>query len=325
MKAVFAMLKNLLRFHKKKFFILILFTALFLVALFPFDDLADLMTTKVSDLTAGSVYLQADGMGLNLFPTPGIKLTTVLLQLTNLPNFSTDELTLSPSLLSLLKGSLGADATATGLFKGHVDLSYEEAEKNKQGSRNHKIKIDAADIALPSLSSFIRDLNLGDFKLAGALNIAGQAKVDPSFEEQPSGHIDMSIKSFIFPAYVIYMGGAPMFNLPELKFKKSTLKTALSEGKMQIDDLSLGDDKDDLSCKLHGEIAMKLAKGKPAPDLGAYSFNVELKVLQKFYDQNSVLFALINSSFKKPMAGGQKFSFKISGESFMTPPRMTEF
>ncbi len=325
MKAFFGFLSSLIRFHKKKFLVLVLFTALFLVVLFPFDDLSDLMTTKVSDLTGGSVYVQADAMGIHWLPTPGVKLSSVLLQVPNLPNIASDELTLSPSLLSLLKGSIGADASATGLFKGHVDVTYEEAEKNKQGTHNQKIKLEATDIALTSLSSFIRDLNLGDFKLAGAMNLAGQAKVDPSFEEQPAGNIDVSLKNFVFPAYVIYMSGAPMFNLPELKFKKSTLKSALAEGKMQIDDLSLGDEKDDLSCKLRGDIALKIAKGRTSPDLGAYNFNVEIKVQQKFYDQNSVLFALINSSFKKPIPGGQKFAFKVSGDSFMTPPRMTEF
>ncbi len=329
MKAIFGLftglISGLIRFHKKKFLMVIVFTALFFVILFPFDDLSDLMTTKISELSGGSVYVQTDSLGIHWLPNPGVKLSSVLLQLTNLPNISTDELTLSPSFLSLLKGSLGADATAKGLLKGNVDISYEEAEKNKQGSRNHKIKLAANDIALSSLSSFIRELNIGDFKLAGAMNLNGQAKIDPSLEEQPIGKVEASLKNFVFPTYVIYMGGAPMFNLPELKFKKSSLKSAMAEGKLQIDDLSLGDDKDDLSCKLQGDIAIKLAKGRPTPDLGAYNFKVELKVQQKFYDQNSVLFALINSSFKKPFPGGQKFSFKISGDNFMAPPRMTEF
>ncbi len=316
---------NLFRFHKKKILALVLFTLLFLIILFPLDDLTDLMTTKVSEQSAGAVYVQADGMGIHWFPTPGVKLTSVLLQLANLPNISTDELTFAPSLLSLLKGSMGADVSATGLFKGHVDASYEEGDKNKQGQRNQKIKIEATDIALSSLSSFIRDLNIGDFKMAGAMNITGQAKIDPGFETQPAGNVELSLRNFVFPSYVIYMGGAPMFNLPELKFKKSLIKTAMAEGKMQIDEISLGDDKDDLSCKLRGDIAMKMFKNKGAPDLGAYNFNVEIKVQQKFYDQNSVLFALLNSSFKKPIPGGQKFTFKISGENFAAQPRMTDF
>ncbi len=325
MKAVFGTLSKLLRFHKTKFLVLLLFVLLFLVVLFPFDDLSDFMTTKVSEASGGSVYVQADGLGLHWLPTPGVRLTSVLLQIVGLPNIASDELTLSPSFLALLRGALGADVFAKGLFKGNVDLTFEAAEKNKQGQRNQKIKLDASDIALSSLSSFIRDMSIGDFKLGGALNIVGQAKIDPSFEDQPTGNVELSLKNFIFPSYVIYMGGAPMFNLPELKFKKSYIKTALADGKMQIDDITLGDDKDDLSCKLHGDIAIKLVKGKPSPDLGAYNFNVEIKVLQKFYDQNSVLFALLKPSFKKPMAGGQKFTFKISGDSFMSPPRMSDF
>ena len=325
MKSVFGIFSNLIRYHKKKFLALLLFTLIFFIVLFPLDDLTDLMTTKIAEQSANTVYVQADGMGIHWFPTPGVKLSSVLLQLANLPNITTDELTVSPSLLSFLKFSLGADITATGLFKGHVDLNYEEAEKNKSGQRNQKVKIEATDIALSSLSSFVRDLNIGDFKMAGAMNLAGQAKVDPSFDEQPSGNIELSLKNFIFPSYVIYMSGAPMFNLPELRFKQSTLKTALADGKMQIDDFSLGDDKDDLSCKLHGEIGVKLAKGKQAPDLGAYNFNVEIKVQQKFYDQNSVLFALISSSYKKPIPGGQKFSFKISGDSVGSQPRWSDF
>ncbi len=325
MKSFLNMLSNIRRFHKMKIVVLFVFIVVFLLALFPFDDLNDLMTTKVMEKTAGQVYVQADTLGIHWLPTPGVKLFNALLQVEGLPNIESDELTVSPSLLSALRAAVGAELNAVGLFKGKVDINYDEGSRNKDGPHNQKIKIEASDIALSSLSAFIRDMGLGDFKLGGALNILGQAKFDQGLEEQPTANLELSLKSFVFPAYVIYMGGAPMFPLPELKFKRSSIKTALSEGKMQVNELSLGDEKDDLSCSLHGEIAVKMVKGRPTPDLGAYSFNVEMNVMQKFYDQNSNLFGLLNSSFKKQMPGGQKFKFKISGDSLMSPPRMTDF
>jgi len=324
MSKIISLFFDIFRFHKKKIFALLLFTLFFALVLFPLDDLTDLMTIKVSELSNNRVYMQADGMGLHFLPNPGIKLSSVLIQAAQLPNINADELAISPSVPALLRGAIGTEISATGLFKGNVDVSYEEAEKNKSGERNRKIKIGASDIALQSLSQFLRDMNFGDYKLQGALGLNAQAKIDPSFTDPPQGQVDMDLKNFIFPPYVFYYLGAPMLSLPELKFKKSVVKANLTEGKVQIDDITLGDDKDDLSGKIHGELHMNFSKDRPAPDFGAYSLNIELKVQQKFYDQNSTIFALINSSYKKPMPGGQKFSFKISGDNFMSNPRWSE-
>ncbi len=312
---------NIFRFHKLKILAYILFTGFFLFFLFPFDDLTDLMTTKVSEATKNSIYVQAEGMGIHWLPTPGIKLNSVVIQPSNFPNVSADELSIAPSLLALLKGSVGARISALGLFRGNVDVNYEEAEKNKAGQPTQKIDVNASDIALQSMSQFLKDMNLGDYKLQGALSINGQAKVDPSFEEQPNANIALNIKNFVFPAYIANTPAGP-FSLPELKFKKSVLKSNLAEGKLQVEELSFGDEKDELNCTLKGDIVTRMAKDRPIPDFGAYSFTVDVKVMQNFYNQNSAVFMLLEQ-YKKTMAGGQRFAFKISAENTLGMPRIT--
>ncbi len=64
-----------------------------------------------------------------------------------------------------------------------------------------------------------------------------------------------------------------------------------------------------------------MSKDRPGPDFGAYSFNVDIKVQQSFYNQNGAIFILLDQ-YKKPMPGGQRYSFKISGENTMAMPRM---
>lgn len=320
MNKVFKSISNVFRFHKLKIFALFMFFLFFMIYLFPFDDLTDLMTTKVSDLTHNLVYVQAEGMGIHWFPTPGVKLTSVVIQASSFPNVSANELSLSPSILALLKGSVGAHASAVGLFRGDVDLNYEEAEKNKSGQPNQKVQVNVSDVALQTMSQFLRDMNMGDYKLQGSLSMNAQAKIDPSFDEQPNANISLNIKNFVFPAYVANTPAGPL-NLPELKFKKSNLKSNLAEGKLQIDELSFGDDKDELNCTLKGEIAARMSKDRPGPDFGAYSFNVDIKVQQSFYNQNGAIFILLDQ-YKKPMPGGQRYSFKISGENTMAMPRM---
>jgi type II secretion system protein N len=321
MSGVVTSFMNIFRFHKMKIFAFVIFTLFFMIYLFPFDDLTDLMTTKVSEATKGSIYVQAEGMGIHWLPTPGIKLNSVVIQPSNFPNVSARELSIAPSLLSLLKGSVGARITALGLFRGDVDVHYEEAEKNKAGQPTQKIDVNASEIALQSMSQFLKDMNMGDYKLQGALSINGQAKVDPSFEEQPNANIALNIKNFVFPAYVANTP-AGAFALPELKFKKSVLKSNLAEGKLQVEELTFGDEKDELNCTFKGDIVTRLSKDRPMPDFGAYSFTVDVKVLQNFYNQNSSIFMLLDQ-YKKTMAGGQRFTFKISAENTMGMPRIT--
>lgn len=63
---------NLIRFQKKKMALLVGLYMVFLYFLFPFNDLGDLVSGKISQATQGQVFLDFDNINLSLFLRLGL-------------------------------------------------------------------------------------------------------------------------------------------------------------------------------------------------------------------------------------------------------------
>lgn len=325
MQGILSAIGSIFRFHKLKIFALIVFTNIFAVLIFPYSDLADLLTVKVAELTGNQVYIQADSLGLSLSPGPGAKLENVVVESPTLPTVKAASIAISPSILSLITMSPSFSARAEDLFDGNVDVSLSPSGKTQAGVERQAIKVDAQEITLKALSEFLREMNMADLRLQGSLDVQTGMKVDPTFEDQPDGTVNLNVKNFNYPARSVDLGLGPI-QIPEVKLQQVQGKAAIKDGRLTFEQLQLGSDGDELNGSISGDIGMTLKRGPDgsiAPQFGSYNLQVALNVSANFQKRAS-LFLIMADNFKKPTAAGYAYNFRVRGTNFYQPPQITQ-
>lgn len=278
----------LFRRHKLKAASIVAFASLSGILIFPYGDLADLASAKVSEATNGSVYLDMESISLALFPSIGATLEKVSIETPSLPTISVASLTAAPSISSLLALRLGASAKASGLFKGDVEIDFSQGEKAKSGQRANNVEASIQRVSLEPLNEFLRSSaggggGFGDpmaamrSQLLSNLNMKGsasgtlRASVDPGFVDPPTGAFDLSVSRFS----VDLMSLLGM----ELAFEKLHLVGKLGEGRVTIERGDFGTAKDELSIKAKGTVDLAIGPGG-APIPGAYDMTIALNASQ---------------------------------------------
>src|ERR1700683_2627987 len=96
---------------------------LFIYFFFPFNDLGDLVSGKISEATQGQVFVDFEKLDLSLFPQPGLALSKVVIENPFTPALTAKYISVAPNLLSLLAFKPGVSIRARGFLGGDVDLS----------------------------------------------------------------------------------------------------------------------------------------------------------------------------------------------------------
>src|SRR4051812_29728975 len=102
MKTILESINNLFRNHKLKILVIISAFLFFLITLFPFRDIGDLITSQISEATQNQVYVDFKDLGLTLFPQPGLKMEGVTIDNPMFPTLAAENLFVSTSLLGLI-------------------------------------------------------------------------------------------------------------------------------------------------------------------------------------------------------------------------------
>ncbi len=321
MSQIFTPLKNLIRFHKLKMFVVLIFALLFTLVFFPYDDLADVATAKLSQITNNSVYVQFDSLELGFAP-PGLAMDKVAVETATLPSVKVDRLLVSPWLSGLIVGKQGASVDAQGLFGGAVAADYRDGDKVKSGERAKNIAIDAKGLKLPAVSTFLRDGGLATLVLQGVLDLSTQMQIDPLFDTQPNGDVTLKIDNLTLPSQTLQVTMAPgspsmPLPMPELKLGLTKLSAKMQDGMMQIADLSFGSDST-LAGKVSGQLGVSFKRSNAGvqPFVGTYDLKVTLKLPKDFVQANekaglSLAFAMLPPAARKDTAKGTELAFRI--------------
>ncbi len=320
MSKILTPIRNLFRYHKLKMVTVVLFALAFTLLIFPYDDLADLATAKISQLTNNSVYLQFNSLDLGLFP-PGLGMEDVVVETQTLPAVKASRVSVSPLIGSLIVGRPGGSVDAQNLFGGAVAADYHEGEKLKSGERMKTIAVDAKGLKLPALATFLRDGNLATLLVQGTLNLSTQMQFDPLFDTQPNGEVGLKIDNFILPSQLVPVSmspGAPAMQvaMPELKLGLTKLAAKMENGNLQISDFSFGNSTT-ISGKISGTVGVTFRRSSAGvqPIVGGYDLRVNLKLPPDFARTNQqglgFAYGLMPPAAHKETPQGVELAFRL--------------
>lgn len=307
---------SLIRQSKGKIFVMVVSALVFIFTLFPFDDLSDLISSQVSQLSNNSVYLQFDKLKMSLFPQPGVRMDQVYIESLRTPALSAQELTITPSIAGLIAQKPYGQVSAKGLLKGDIEIQVGKGTKTDTGLERHRVEVSAKKVSLHD----IRELANLPVLLKGQLNLQTTALADLSFQEQPDVELDLSINKFELPPSNVNTPMGPL-TLPDLKLTSVELKGRLSAGRFIVETGTIGKPGDDLYGSIKGDIALTINNrgGTFAPQVGAYNFEVDLRTKKSFQDR-AALFLTFIDSYKTPTSEGGQYKFKLTATNPMMPP-----
>jgi len=311
-------ISSIIRSARKPILLIILFTAIFFVILFPTGDLGDLVSSKVSEITQNQVFLQFNNFSLNLTP-PGVEFTDIFLETAFAPGISADEILISPSLAGVISQKPYGSVRAKGLLNGELQLSVKKGQPTETGNERQRVIVNVEDLSLSALRDFLK-LSLA---IEGKLSISADGQSDLELSEQPDIDLNLDVNKFSLPPATVNTMMGPL-TLPDMKLDQIHLKGRLSNGKFSVEVGDIGKKQDDLFGKIKGfwNISIIMVNGRPTPQFGSYDLDINL-VTNKAFQSKASLFLSLLDQYKSSSADGTRYKFKVSATDLQSPPSIT--
>ena len=305
--------------HKLKYLVSLVAFIVFLMILFPFQDVGDLVGSQVAKMTNNQVYIQFDRLKLGLFPEASVGAENLSLETPMVPMITAREIEVRPAFSAFITQKPAGTLVAKGLFKGDVFIDVKPGKKTESGGQTQLLSMKAENMNLAEVQK-IAELPI---LLKGKLNLQASGAADPTFQEQPDFDIDLKVDHLEIPASTVNTAMGPL-NLPDLRLSAVELKGRLSAGRLNIEKGLIGKEGDDLFGTVKGGISIILQnRGGLQPLLGAYNFDVDLNVKKSFQDK-AALFLSFLETYKSPSPdGGSRYQFRINASSVQMPPSMS--
>lgn len=313
--------------HKGKFVLMLASAVVFLFLLFPLSDLSDLITAQVARLTNNSVYLQFEEMHLSVFPTPGIAFNEVHVEGQGIPPLKSQELIMTPSVMSLVTQKPAGTVTAKGFLQGQIEVSIKPGSKSDNGVERQSIKLNAQQLSLSGL----RELAQLPVLIRGTMGVESQALADLSFQEQPDMDITLTVERFEMPGSNLQTLMGPV-TLPELKLSSVELKGRLSAGKFLIETGRIGRETDEIRGTVKGNIDLTIQNrnGNLTPQFGGYNLDLDLNMKKIFQSRAELILSLMDSylgkdvdKYRTPTTDGVHYRFKVASPNLQLPPSIS--
>ncbi len=312
----------LLRVHKMKIVFAFMSFAFFLIVLFPFDDLSDLVTEKVAHATQNQVFLRFEHLGLAFFP-PSLKMDKVEVDTPFLPTLKASTMTLAPSIARLLAFSPGASFSASNLFKGALSGNV----GTKTIKERQKIDFDVSYRKFDLLSA-------GDFfnltwPIKGEVTVQTSGNLQPEFTDQPEAEMSVTIDNLILPntlpANIPFVGGT---QIPQINFSDVKLSGRLVGGEFVIENGTFGQDKDPFHGVVKGKMQVQFVRvgNQVVPQFGQYEFRIDLNMDRAFESELQKRLLIVYDQigrFKTATGKGGRYLMRVAGSNFMNPPNIT--
>ena len=314
------MILNFLKHNKKKVFIGLVAYFIFLFLLFPFGDLGTFVTTQVAKLTQNQIFVKFEDLKFSLVPSPGLELHNVQVQGLQFPQLTTDRLTVSPSIAGLLAFKPGVSLNAKGLLNGDVSLTTRGGSKATSGATKQNISLEADSIELSKLA-----VVLGlPMTLEGKVNVDTDAVIDPSFSEQPNANVDLKAVRVNITSASVPTPIGPLA-LPDTKLQELVVKGQIAEGNLNIEKAQIGVPSDELFAQIKGTMTLNFqtAGGQVRVNPGPFDLTIQIKAKPSYQAKAGLFLGFLDSYKKTQTAQGTEYIFKVAGNNFYAPPRIT--
>ena len=310
-------------------------TFLFLLFLFPFSDLSDLVTSAVARATGNQVYIQAESLDLHLVPQPAVSASNLSVE-TSLPAIEAKWAKVTPGIFSTLlnigtfmkaangdpeasraaMSKLSLSVDAEGVWGGDVGASLRPGKRSEQGKDMSRLSLAVEKI---DLSQVQRWAEL-------PLRIQGQASLDTDmqmafdFSEQPEGDFSLKVNKFALPASTVSipMGEGASFplNIPSLTLANVILKGRLVGGNLVIEEGVFGKAGEALSGRIKGQMGLRLQPmgNSVTPIFSAYNLTVDLNTSSEIQKELGFAFLPLDSAKTPTGAGGARYLFRATGQ-----------
>ncbi len=312
--AVKSYLKLFLKFSGLTFIAALIFAFI----IFPFSDLTDLISTKISEQTNNTVFLQFDSLKVSIVPQPGVQLDNVYVETQTTPALTAESIVAAPSARGIIQKKPYGDITASGILGGTIEVSTSKAPATEKNPDRLKIVINANSLSLTK----IKDIANLPLALKGKLNTSATIETDLALSEQPDADVNLEVSSLEIPPANVNLGSFGQLPTPELKLTTLSLKGRLADGTLIIDSATIGKPNDELYGTIKGRIGMNLIRIGPSrvvPQFSAYNLEIDLKAKKSFQDKAN-LFLTFLDGYKKDIPGGAHFKFKVSAQSLSAGP-----
>ena len=322
---------NTVRYQKKKIFFFMGSTVFCILILFPFDDLSDFITTKISQATRNNLYLRFDNLSFSIFPLLGIKMNNVIVESSYAPTLKVKKLNVAPKIMSLITGRPGGKIKARGLFNGDVDIQFGPSKKLNMEDPEIGVDVHLKKIKLKHLSRFLKETYQFPLNLSGETAIESKLHIDiPRFREQPKGDFKIHVQKLKIPSSQIPLGYGMSFPIPSMEFDQLSFVAEIDDKKLTITEGKIGGKKDRLHGTLTGDIFLDFQPGGRLKD-GGYNLKVNLNIKNTLKEQLEAVFGFIDiyqgigEKYKFDNLTGIQYSMQISANSFQSPPRISSF
>lgn len=315
-----AQLKEILKFifsHKLKYLVTLIAVLVFVVLMFPFQDVGDSVSSFVAKQTGNQVFVSFERLRASFLPL-SVGADEFSLETPMFPAINAQEVQVTPSMGALISQKPEGTLIAKGLFKGDVEVTVRPGKKTEAGVSTHNLSLSAQRLSLAEIHKVAQLPML----LKGRVNLNASGTADPTFGDQPDFDIDLKVDQFELPAGSVETQMGPL-NLPELMLSQVEIKGRLSAGRFNIERAIVGKEGDELVGNIKGGINLQIQnRGRIQPVIGAYQFDIDLSVKRSLQDKASLFLSFLEN-FKTPTADGARYQFKLQATSPQMPPNMS--
>lgn len=324
MGTLLAPITNLFANHKKKMALLVLFTFLAALMIFPYDDLSDVITAQVYARSGNKVYVQFDSLDLNFVPTPGVDLENVVLEMPGFPSIEVPRLEYGAWIAGAITGKAGGTINAQKLFGGDIEADIKQGEVLKSEQRATTIIADAKKLNLKQVTDFLRESGRANMPLKGTADFTTDITVDPAMQTPPNGRVTADVKALTLPISQLLPPPMNSFfaSIPELTFSRATVDASMADGRVSIKSLKLGAATDAISANISGNLAM-VPGAAGGMQVSPQNLLVELSIRNDAPSDIVKMSPLIQDFMKvKPDVSptGRTYRFVANGSTFSPAP-----
>ncbi len=311
------------RTHKMKVVFSVIAFVFFLVVLFPFDDLSDVVTEKIAQATHDQIFLRFDHLGIAFLP-PALEMDNVTLETPFLAAVKASSMTLTPAIGRLLMLQPGVRFSAAALFKGDLTGSVGMVKKNNHDQVEFSTKYKNLDLL--TISQFFES----QWEVSGKANIVADNGIfDPSLTDPPKAELEVSAENVglpnTLPANIPILGGTI---IPTMKFSDVGVKGRLVNRELIIDESNLGGESDPFRGKVKGKLEVDFRQGPGGiyPQMGGYDLSLNIEMDRSFESDLQKRLPIVYdqiTKYKSVTGKGSRYSLRLRSQNPMNPPEVT--